>query len=53
MSAIVIIAKALGLIVFAVLLFTGFAAALDVDFAGVAQDTCAGRPLPGCFLTII
>ncbi len=54
MTILLMIARALGLILAATLLFLGFAEALDAKMIGVSQQgLCAGQPITGCFLTII
>lgn len=53
MTLLIIIAKAVGLILVAALLFLGIAEALDVRVVGAAERVCAGQPITGCFLTII
>ncbi len=48
------IAKAIGLVLLAMLLFLGIAEALDARIIGASQQgLCAGQPITGCFLTII
>ena len=53
MTLLIMIAKAVGLILLATLLFLGIAEALDARIVGSAERVCAGQPITGCFLTII
>lgn len=52
-AALAIIVKAVGLILLAVAMFSGLAAALDADLIPKADGVCAGVPLQSCFFTII
>ena len=48
------IARAAGLIVLAGLIFLGMQELLDVQVIGASQQAlCIGKPITGCFLTII
>ena len=53
MTLLIIIAKAVGLILAAALLFLFIAETLNVSREGVLESSFAGHPIAGCFLTII
>ncbi len=53
MTLLIMIAKAVGLILLATLLFLGIAEALDARLVGASEQVCIGKPITSCFLTII
>jgi|GEM_PF-4088672 len=54
MTALIMIAKALCLILMATALFLGFDLALQTNaIVSAPQGLCAGKPVASCFLTII